>query len=81
MHQPVYRLVSVVCAMRCCVCPRGGVASEVGRRKCKTSSNVCVWHVLGVAVWPEVVEVSGQIASMVGMKVLERRRFLEKLQS
>ena len=36
---------------------------------------------LGVAMWGEVVEVADQIAVMVGMKVLERRRFLEQVRS
>ena len=35
---------------------------------------------LGVAVWDEVVEVADQIAQMCGMKFLERRRFLGRVQ-
>jgi hypothetical protein len=35
---------------------------------------------LGVAVWDEVVEVADHIAQICGMKFLERRRFLGRVQ-
>ena len=36
---------------------------------------------LGVALWSEVLEVAGEMANLVGLRPLERRRLLAALQS